>query len=152
MKTQFLSFSAALDRLPVKPQDRSCVINVAIATALAAAAPLPTSAVENPQLFFSQTVEQDLLRQLDGFNESLVLDVNATIEAMRAIWLVRYNAAHPFTLPTYAAGGCSFFESLFGVQTYLSPLDCEVYNRNAAAILHLAGVASGIVQSLKSNG
>lgn len=151
MKTQFLPFQQAVDRLCGTPQDRGRTIACAIAVALASAAQLPSSPVESTQEFFNATVCTELQQFLGEFNENLVFDCAVAITLARQVWMTRYRAVHP-PEAFNVLSQCTFFETLFGVPATIAPDDVAFFNANKNPILHLAGVAGVILAGLKKHG
>lgn len=151
MKTQFLPFATAVDRTCGAPKDRGTVTAMAIAVAMACAAPLPTSPVESAQEFYNSTIREDLEFHMAAFNENLVFDAAAAAVWARQVWMTRYRAAHPATSANVLSE-CTFFETLFGVPLTLAPQDVASFNANKNPILHLAKIAGEILAGLKQHG
>lgn len=147
MNTQFLPLTVAADRVIADASMRSRITGSAIATAIAAAMPLPSSPVDDPSNHYLLQVTARVRQIVSEFNENLVFDLRGTLEQTRQLWLVRYTAAHPTARPIYNAQ-YGFFDSLFGVGTYIAPEQYTFFNTNRDDILFLAAVVSAIMQEL----
>lgn len=152
MKLAFLGFSNAADACISDHAARAKIITLALATALAAAAQLPSTPVEDTGAFFGHTVLPELKEIAGQFNENLVFDLPACIGFARSIWMVRYRAAHPAQNAFVVSNTASFFETLFGVPALLAPDDAAFLNKHKLAIVHLADVAGDTITGMKSNG
>lgn len=152
MKMQFLPFQTAIDRCCGQPKDRACAVALSVAVALAASATIPSSQVDEPARFYEQNVAPELERLAAAFNENVVFDLELTLQMARAQWLIRYTAAHPFSIPAYVAGDCGFYEALFGVHLREARNHRDFLNANPAPVLRLAKEALTLIEELKKNG
>lgn len=151
MKTIFLGFQSAADAHIKEPGARSRIVTTAVAIALAASAPLPTSPVDDAAGYFAQNAEEAVRCLGDCFNESVVFDLRACLEQARSFWLMRYSAAHP-NQANFFAGNYCFYTALVGGGLLISPEQYEFNNKHKLPILHLASMAGALVGELKKNG
>lgn len=152
MKLAFIGFDNAANACITDHAARAKIITLAIATALAMAAQLPSTAVEEPGDFFGHQVLPELKQIAGQFNESTVFDMPAAVSYARSLWLVRYRAAHPASRAFVVSNSSSFAEILFGVPALLSPDDQAFLNKHKLAIVHLADVAGDTIAGIKKNG
>lgn len=144
MKAQYLPFIQAADLHIKDAGSRSRILAAAVATAVANGLALPTTEVENVSSHFAQTLQMAVSRQIAEFNENVVFDLPYAVNLVRALWLIRYTAAHPSSKPVFG-GDCSFFETFVGVHLYIDDETCCFLSENKAAIYIVAMAACDIL-------
>jgi hypothetical protein len=127
-------------------ENRSAIVGAAIAAAFAAAAPLPSTAVESPSSYFTLTVQPSITNTLSDLNESLVFSVKETIEFIGALWNVRYAAAHPEAV--FFTGTESYFESVFKVSLCVPMNLRTTLNNYTAQVIYVTNLLSPHITSL----
>lgn len=137
MKTKFLAFNKNADSLIKDMTQRGKIIAASVALGMSNAAAMPTSPVTNPSSFFTLQVLPTMRNMVSDWNENLVFDARLCLEYIRSFWMIRYVSAHPSVRPVYAID-CSFFETLTGASTYVSPDNWKFLEENKAAILMLS--------------
>jgi len=148
MKVTYLPFFEAANMHVKDASARSRILAAAVAVAISNSLPLPSTEVENVSSEYGHTLSASVARTAAAFNENVVFDLPYALELARALWFVRYTAAHPCSKPIYGSG-CGFFETYIGVHLYVSDAVCEFLNEHRAPICILAGVACDV---LKANG
>lgn len=91
MKINTQSIMGELDRFGVALADRSYVLSVAFARAVAYQLPLPTSPVADPYAAFIETQKVAVEDMLSQVNESVVLSFDATADLVQRLWVFRYR-------------------------------------------------------------
>lgn len=91
MKLNTQSVLSALDASGVALADRSYLLSVALARAVAYRLPLPTSPIENPYLHFTTTHKANVEAVLGEVNERIVVDIDATCDLICRLWVFRYR-------------------------------------------------------------
>lgn len=94
MKLNTHSILNQLDQLGVALEDRSYLLSVAFARAIAYRLSIPTSAVENPYAYFTETHRAAVDMLLGELNERVVLDMDATLDLVSRIWTFRYRMVY----------------------------------------------------------
>lgn len=149
MKPTFLTFNAVVNANVHDSMMRARIVAAAVGLALCNAAPLPTSAVDNPASFFVSTVQPSANNALSQLNENVIFDCKTACEFFRSFWLMRYAVAHPLSRPLYAINDC-FFDSICGVGNFVSPQSQEFLNKYGKEVLIVAMAASEVFAELAS--
>ncbi|MNU19703.1 hypothetical protein D3C71_79360 [compost metagenome] len=144
MKVQYLPLIQAADLHITDAGARSRIIAAAVASAIANSLALPTTEVENVSSHYAQTLQIPVSRQVAEFNENVVFDLPYAVNLVRALWLIRYTAAHPSSKPIFG-GECSFFETFIGVSLYVDAETCCFLTEHKKAICVLAMGACDIL-------
>lgn len=66
----------------------------AVARAVASVLPVPASPVESANVFFKENHEEIAEKIVGTFNEARPLDFDQTMDAAKALWMVRYATVH----------------------------------------------------------
>lgn len=144
MKLKYVPFSQKADLVVVNSAVRSTITAAALAFALANSTHIPTTEVEDPYSHFNLQLLPGITPIISDWNESMIFDVHECVELIRSLWLVRYTAAYPTSRPIYSFN-LGFFETMFGVSTYVSPETKSFLDANKEAVLSLAICASEII-------
>jgi len=144
MNSKYLGFNNAVNQLTTDSIQRSKIVAVAVAYAVATMAALPSSPVDSASNQFSMSVLPEARNIISDFNENMVFDCRESVDAVRSFWLMRYTAAHPLSTPLFSVER-SFFENIIGVETFVSPDFYEFVNKYKTEILRLYIVAAGII-------
>ena len=78
--------------LPAELQGKA--MELMAAETLAFTLPIPVEKVENPQIYFTTQYKVELLRKLAVINEQVVINLDATINLLYDVWLIRYMLVH----------------------------------------------------------
>jgi hypothetical protein len=127
--------------------DRTRVMTAAVAVAIVTNQHLPSSEVDNAEVYFNTQLMPLVQRLVSAFNEKVVFDVRACIEQVRQLWHLRYSAAFGNILTMPEEGG-NFFNKFTGVERYIS---CDFYdfaNAHSRAIVSLSFFAAMIIDEL----
>lgn len=95
---------------------------------------LPTTKIENEDVFFDTQNRVNVNRYLSLMNESILLNFDLGVEVARAFWKVRFNAAFPCGC-TGSEG--SFFDRLYNTRFVLSDHLNDLIERNSVGIIKL---------------
>lgn len=144
MNPMYNSFKKDADRQVIDPSNRGKIIAAALAKALADLQHLPSSQVESPSNYFNTQVLPGIRVIISHWNENMVFDARSCVDHVRVFWMMRYTAAHPITRPIYSLER-SFFECIFGVNTFVAPDTAVFLEANKQSILYLATCAAIIV-------
>lgn len=80
--------------------DRPAYNTLSVAKLLSRTLPLPTSAVDNPRVWYRNTLSLNLLQTLSDINEVYVLDLDETESLTYKLWEMRYQLVHGVNSPT----------------------------------------------------
>lgn len=77
-------------------KDRSKVLELAVAEAIATVTPLPITKLETSKTssFFTTNHKVNVIQALSMVNEFIVLDIDQTCDLVYHIWLIRYLFVH----------------------------------------------------------
>ena len=150
MDVRFNEFTEKAASTKLAPEDmtsRGTLISLAIGLAISRTIPLPSSAVQEPDDFFNNSL-QDTRRLISLFNENVIFDMWEAEQIVRAIWMVRYNAMYPRQYPMLAFEGQTFFDALMGVSNAMSPVLTAFANKYAFPIFILCNVAGEVLSKI----
>jgi hypothetical protein len=91
MKSAIRQLPRLLDSHGVGPQDRSYVLALGLARAIAYDLALPTSPVEQPMVHFNLQHLDTVNGLLSETNELVVINVDLAVTLTKKLWLMRYN-------------------------------------------------------------
>lgn len=128
---------------------RNKVASLAIAVAIAYSRHLPSMKVESSSAYYIEQVAPQVRTLVSEFNESVVIDTEATCEYVRKFWQARYYAAYPAGVPIFHPDH-SFVQSCAGFNGQFSQDDAAFFECNAQAVLNLAGSASFLIEEAKA--
>ena len=148
MKAIYTPFVQAADLHVSDATLRSRTLAAAVAVAVASTLALPTTEVDNIAAHYANTEQVAVARKVAEFNENVVFDVSVATDLVRALWMVRYHAAHPSAKPMFGSD-CTFFEIFCGAHRYIDEDTCCFLNENKKPVLLLAGVACEILCATK---
>lgn len=77
------------------PGTRLDAFTLATAYAISRDLPLPSSEVDNPELYFTNSASLGLQQLIDHINDAVLIDRHAARAAVKAFWMVRYNNVFP---------------------------------------------------------
>jgi hypothetical protein len=149
MNPMFNSFKKNADVMITDQTQRSKIISAALAKAVSDLQTLPTSQVESPSSYFNLQILPNIRTIISVWNENMVFDPRACVDHVRAFWLLRYTAVHPVSSPIYSLDR-SFFECVFGVNTFVASDTNEFFNTHKQAILFLSICAAEIINKQQS--
>lgn len=141
MDLTFTSVASKLASLVPDNQLRTCVLSHALAAVIADTLPIPTEAVVDSKNFFTMNNKVLAQDQVNKFNESLLIDVNKTLQMTESFWLLRYSIAYPsenVSVQRKLSTLTSFVDRFFVVDRYISPEDLSFLNEHAHAITMIA--------------
>jgi hypothetical protein len=147
MEPRYIEFSSAADRLIPNGVNRSKIIGLAVAQAVANSLSLPTSQADSASAYYNTHVAPSVRQLVGRFNENLVFDAKVAMDNVQMFWMIRYTAAHPISRPIYSVD-CCFFESIVGVNLFVPPDVREFADLNKQSILMLSSIASEIIYSM----
>lgn len=146
--TEFVEKAASAQLAPEDATRRGTLIALAIGLALSRTIPLPSSAVQEPDDFFNTSLQQTRCL-ISCFNENAVFDMREAEQAVRAIWMVRYNAMYPRQYPMLTSEGQTFFDALIGVSNVMSPELTAFANKYALPIFILSNAATEVLPKIQ---
>lgn len=120
--------------LSVPFEQRSKLLSLALARAIAYHLPLPCERVQDPYIYFTTELKMTVDRTVAKYNEVILLDFNAVAETTRRLWLFRYRLLHD----CYSPNVLSFMDAMVRVgckevpaevSTLMVDVDFEVLNR-----------------------
>lgn len=91
MKLNTQNILSDLDRLGIALEDRSALLSVGFARALAYSLPLPTSQVDDVYRYFAETHKAHVDACFGQINEQLVLNIDAASDLCQRLWIFRYR-------------------------------------------------------------
>ncbi|EKD22682.1 MAG: hypothetical protein ACD_84C00012G0003 [uncultured bacterium] len=144
MKLKFLPFYEESGRQNTDPTQTAKIHAAALAFAIANMVHIPTSMVENPASHFNLQLLPGINQTVSEWNEEIVFDARECIEQARAFWLIRYTAAHPNSRVIYSFDH-SFFETMIGVNMFVSSDFAKFLDTYKAPVLSLAVLATTII-------
>jgi hypothetical protein len=77
------------------PGDQGRIVAMAVALAVAATAPLPSTPVDDASEYFLQQVNQQAIELISELNESVIFASKLALEFTQQFWKQRYYSAHP---------------------------------------------------------
>jgi hypothetical protein len=98
MDPKFISLNQEIGRVIKVPADQGRILATVFAMAAAAAAPLPSSPLDNIPAYFAAQVFPQATQQISEANESVIFSATSAVEYTKIFWKMRYNAAFPATL------------------------------------------------------
>lgn len=147
MNANYSSFNESVIGCNIDAYDRSQVVAAGIAVAAAFQAPLPSSALEDVALHYRLNVATSVGTILSAFNECIVFDFKAAVEAAEAFWRLRYNAALPSSF-LYENGKYGFFESFFSVDRFVSQELCDLLSKYKKEVLVITNNARACLEQM----
>lgn len=115
----------ALDCGEVQFADRTKVVSLLVADALAAQLPLPSSAVDHPEAWYRNTLRINIGQALNVINEQHVIDMDIVENLVFKLWITRYRLCHDATHPAAS----SLLKNLLLCGEVTDPVSCEIANR-----------------------
>lgn len=94
MKLNTQSVMSDLDRYEIPLEDRSYLLSVGFARALAYSLAIPTSKVEDPYKHFAETHKAYVDTCFGEINERLVLNIDAAADLCQRLWIFRYRLVY----------------------------------------------------------
>lgn len=94
MNAQPSTIAELFDAQNVPYENRTRLLTLALARALAYALPIPVTAVADPYIHFTTELKMEVDRTAAVFNERIVLSLDAVAETTRRLWLCRYRLVH----------------------------------------------------------
>lgn len=139
MSLKYLAVAKRRDELVADVMDRGPVLAFAVAYMLSSRAPLPTSPVEDPAMWFRINCQQEIRTAISAINENIVFNTHAAMDAARANWMMRYSAAHTRVWRAPTAADCyDFYCAIFGADVFVSVDDYQFQTKHRRAICDLA--------------
>lgn len=125
--------------------DRKKVMSFALATALITKLPLPTVAVDNKNNYYQGNCFTIVSAIANQFNEKIVVDYDTVVNFTKNVWSARYFTLHN-DLDFINYGNHSFFDSLFGVNNFISDEDYQFVNQFKESILTISNVIKKLIK------
>jgi hypothetical protein len=148
MQLKYIPFSQKVDSVVTNSVIRASIIAASLALATANMLHLPTTSVEDASSHFNFQVLPGVNQLVSEWNENMVFDARACIDQIKSLWMVRYTAAFPNSRPIYSFD-LGFFETMFGVNTFISAEHRKFLDDNKNDILTIAIAASEIILDTK---
>lgn len=148
MKKPFLPYAQAAANLNVPASDRAKLLASAISLAIACRIPVPTEELDSPAEHYTNHVSPHALRIVSAFNEATILDLRYAEKLGRQFWLQRYDTLH--SCPRLL-GENDFFQELFGVNTYFSIDEVNLFNSYKKQIALMYALVCPVVEELLSS-
>lgn len=160
MDSKYFGLNELIGRVVKAPGDQGRIVAVAMAMAVVAKAPLPSSPVDNMADYYAMNVHQDAAKIISEINESVIFASHTALECVNTFWKLRYYAAHPVTLwvnwknayynPARAADGSSLenmdtFTTFIGGAREISPDLMTFMNKYKCEIMDLTGFIISLV-------
>ena len=114
-------------------------------------ASIPSAPVDNPESYYLNHVLSMVRSDISIWNENVVFNLKECMDIVRAFWYIRYNAVYPINIVAYPFSTC-FFNSVFGIDNYLSPEIQKFVEENRNEILSHSSIASATIVSLSKEG
>lgn len=149
MKPYFNTFNAAADVAIRDKMQRTRIIALAVALALSNEATIPSSQVDSAASHFITVIRPATDVALSAFNENVIFDCKAACDHFRSFWLLRYTAAHPTSRSLFSLAD-SFFESIFGVGSFMAPETVAFLNAHKSEVLMVAMAAAEAFAAMKA--
>lgn len=111
-----------LDWGKVQFSDRSKVISLMVADALATQLPLPTSRLDNPESWYRNTLRTNIGKSLNLINEEHVIEMDTVEELVFKLWIARYRLVHEPTHPAIS----SLLKHLVLSGEVTDPVSCQL--------------------------
>lgn len=105
MDPKFISLNQQIGKIVKSPADQGRIVATVFAMAAAAAAPLPSSQLDNVPAYFAAQVYPSASEAICNANESVVFGAKSAMEYMQIFWKMRYNAAFPASIWGYDNNG-----------------------------------------------
>lgn len=147
MKASYLNFNACAEAVVASIPDRSRIVSAALAIAVAysPAAAIPSAPVTDPANYYQMSVQMAVERLVYAMNEGCIFDPKATMDLVRALWLVRYSTVHPHLMAGLYAQQHGFFDSLICASLFVSEETHCFLNEFKQQIFGLVAEANKIV-------
>ena len=94
MKSAIRNLPGVLDTHSVALPDRSYVLALGLARAMAYRFPLPTSPVDIPLSYFTLQYQEVMSSFLSEVNEQMVLNIDLTVLLTKRLWMMRYDVLY----------------------------------------------------------
>lgn len=118
---------------------RSKVLGLALGLAISRCLNLPSTAVENPHVYFTGQELPRVRNMVDAFNENVIVDCAGAVEAARSFWHLRYGAAHPATVKIVSTDW-GFIDTIVGAPNVIPEEICKLANEHNNQVIFLANV------------
>jgi hypothetical protein len=132
MNAKLFPFVKVMQSLTNPVQERHRIAAVAIGYACACSSLLPSTAVENAEAHYRNSVENFSKRVISTLNEVSVIDTAMALDFARKFWLLRYDAVYKSSRMDVMPG--DFFCSVFGVSKYFAQDTIDFTDTHAASI------------------
>lgn len=94
MNPMFRRLPGLLDTHGVGMRDRTYVLALGVARAIAYVLPLPTTPAEVPMVHFSLTCYGKAASDISEINEQVVINTDLAMALTKKLWMLRYNVLH----------------------------------------------------------
>ena len=128
---KYMPYVRATSSIQLDIKTKEKVVAYAVACAVAACLPIPTSPVDSALSYFNATHDMTARAQLGDFNEQFVMNTGMATEMVRQFWMYRYNVVHQ-NLNTIADG--DFLCAMTGAKIIFSDNQIEFMNENSVAM------------------
>lgn len=145
MDIRYLEIAKRRDERVTDLEKRNWVFAAAVAHTLTVRAQLPSSPVDNTAEWFRDNVFQPTRSLISMLNENIVFNTIEALELVRAMWYIRYNAAHPTVQYGPQTSGYDFFCTVWGAAEFISPETYQCLTQYRREIQELAFMLQGVL-------
>lgn len=145
MKKVFLPYAQHAANLNIPVSDRSRLLAISVALAIACRIPVPSEDLESPAEHYTYNIAPTALRIVSEFNEATILDLRYAEQIGRMFWLQRYDVLHKCPI---LVGQNDFFQELFGVPSFFSETEVSFINSYRAQIALLYSLVCPVVEDI----
>lgn len=137
IKLKYNELREFLDARISNPYQQKNLRSIALGIAVARQVPLPSTALEQSQVngYYVGAVSNIVSSAVSDFNEQLVVDFDTAVDTARAMWFIRYRAAHPAKYIPLLPGDADILVKLLEAGVVFSKDLHDFCNANATLLI-----------------
>jgi len=109
--------------------DPVALATLAVAYLVAFEQILPSSKVEDPQMYYAEQVARSIEEDICCANERVTIDLDRAMRVARGLWLARYYFIHPVEyVPLFTNESDGSVFHFVGAGAYLSAIDLAMFS------------------------